>query len=637
MALDLTPAGLWAEVDKAQKHRDTFLGESYRESIERFVGPGYRTTVSSPIDFNNHSYKMLSAFLPMLASGNPRVRTKTPRQGSAAALAKAAEFAQNRNWQLTNMKRTVEHLATDWFFKWAVALTSPRPVMGLLEREDPPYRPTTKRLSLLDYVWDPVALQPAETRYQAHRIIRDQDSIQREAEEFPNRGWNPDVAAALNRDSIERERRGDKLQDSYPRDEVELWEVWVPEAELDAGVTESGKAFKPMAERGFHGTIYTISRDAAAWVREPRPYFGHRDGPYTFNGYLYVPDRAVHLSMLTATAAQAEIHNAVWNAAVEAIKRYKKGVAVSSSAAADLAEKVKGFEDLDVFEIEGWAEDIGKAISEIEKGGITQQHMTMLQVLGLNLEQMSGLSEAAQGQVSGDATATEASIANMSSSRRMGYAAEKFNAGMLLPIAEKETFFLTMDPRGEIALGPEAEGVFIDPVTGEPIEYPALQGGLKYASLLEDMDIGLEPTAQRYTSEVLEAEIANQMDAWLATFGPMIPQMPWIEWEQHLQRKADQWRDPSFAKVVNVNKARVMGQMMFQMNLQGIPPTPTPQPRLGADIQPTPSLKTSEKVGGFARNARPGGNAGPQKAQNLKGPRVGGGSSKTTTTMNGKA
>ena len=634
MALDLTAEGLNAERDKAIDHRDSYLGDGYRESIERFVGPGFRRTVSGPTDFNNHAYKLLSVFLPMLASGNPRVRTKTPRQGSAAALAKAAEFAQNRNWQLTNMKRTVEQLATDWFFKWSVALTSPRPVMGLLEREDPPYRPTTKRLSLLDYIWDPVALQPSECRYQAHRIIRDKDSLAREADEFPGRGWNLDAIAQIS-STPEREKRGEKLQDNYDRDEVEFWEFWVPEAELEDATTEAGKRFQPTPERGFHGTVYTVSRDLGIFLREPRPYFGHRDGPYTFNGYLYVPDRAVHLSMLTATAAQAEVHNAVWNAAVEAIKRYKKGIAVSSSAAADLAEKIKGFEDMDVFEIEGWAEDIGKAITEIEKGGLTQQHMTMLQVLGLNLEQMSGLSEAAMGQVSGDSTATEASIANMSSSRRMGYAAEKFNAGMLLPIAEKETFFLTMHPKGEIALGPEAEGVFIDPVTGEPIEYPALQGTLKYASLLEDMDIGLEPTAQRYTSEVLEAQIATEMDAWIATFGPMIPQMPWIEWEQHLQRKADQWRDPSFAKVVNVNKARVMGQMMFQMNLQGIPPTSTPQPRLASDIQPAPSLKTSEKVGGFSRNARPGGNAGPQKAQDLKGPRQPGASS--ATSMNGKA
>jgi hypothetical protein len=117
VALDLTAGGLSDEVRKSGDHLDRFLGSPYKDSIERFVGPGYRRgSASSSVDFNNHAYKILSTFLPMLASGNPRVRTKTPRQGSAAALTKAVEFGVNRNFELQNIKKTVEELATDWFF-----------------------------------------------------------------------------------------------------------------------------------------------------------------------------------------------------------------------------------------------------------------------------------------------------------------------------------------------------------------------------------------------------------------------------------------------------------------------------------------------------------------------------------------
>jgi hypothetical protein len=619
VGLDLSAQGLVHETHKALEHRNRYLGQAYQEAILRYAGPGYRSGGFVDVDFDNHPYKWLSLFLPILASGNPRIRTKTPRQGSAAALCKAVEFGVNRNFELTNAKRTIEELATDWAFKYCVSMTTPRPALGLLEREDPPYRPVTKRLSLMDYIWDPVAIHHAECRFQGHRIIRDREGILSEAEEFPNRGWNKDVIQGLHM-KPDREKRGDKLEDTYDRDEVEFYEIWLPEALLDSAKDDKGRKFKPEAAQGFHGTMYTISRDSQEFLREPRPYWGPRDGPYNFSGYLYVPDRVVSLSPIAANAAQQEIFNSVWSAAVESIRRYKKGVAISSTAAANMAEIIAGFEDNGVFELES-LEDIDKVVRDIEKGGITQQHIAMLQVLRTNLEQSSGLTEAAQGQATGASTATEASIAQMSSNKRMGYMAEKFISSVVKPMAQKEAWYLAMHPSSRISLGPDAEGVFVDQVTGEPIEYPILVGGSKFADLLEDMDIEVEPISMRSTSELLEAEISAQQDQWLATFAPIIPQLPHVNWDMVLAKKAEQWRDPSWAKIINLNKAMMLGQMMMQVNLQGVPGSPSPpQPRLGADFAPMQGLKSSEKPSGFSKNARP---------QNNKGPRPAGGSSET--------
>ena len=46
MALDLTAQGLYTEIRKALDHRDRYLGGAYTDSIERYVGPGYRRTGS---------------------------------------------------------------------------------------------------------------------------------------------------------------------------------------------------------------------------------------------------------------------------------------------------------------------------------------------------------------------------------------------------------------------------------------------------------------------------------------------------------------------------------------------------------------------------------------------------------------
>lgn len=628
MGFDLSAQGLSAERRKAEEHRNKFLGQSYEEAIMRYAGPGYRSGYSTEVDFDNHPYKWLSLFLPILASGNPRVRTKTPRQGTAAALCKAVEFGVNRNFELTNVKRTIEELATDWAFKYCVSLTTPRPVLGIMERDDPPYRPVTKRLSLMDYIWDPLAIHHAECRFQGHRIIRDRMGLLQEAQENPNAGWDVQAIEMTNT-KPDRDHRGDRLEETYDRDEIEFYEIWVPEAELEVATDDQGRKFRPMAAQGFHGTVYTISRDSDVFLREPRPYWGPRDGPYTFSGYLYVPDRAVALSPITANAAQQDIFNEVWSAAADAIRSYKNGVAVSALGPADLAEKIKQFEDLGVFELDG-VEEVDKLVRDIEMGGLTPQHLTMLQLLKNNLEQSSGLTEAAQGQATGASTATEASIAQMSSNKRMGYMAEKFISSVVKPIGQKEAWYLAMHPMSRIALGPDAEGVFLDEQTGEPIEYPMMVGGSQQADLLEDMDIEVEPISMRSTSEILEAEISAQQDQWLGTFAPLIPQLPWVEWDLVIAKKAEQWRDPTWARVINLNKAQIFGAMMMQMNLQGVPGgIQQPQPRLGTDFQPLQSLKSSEQPSGFSRNARPGNNGKAQGGQMNKGPRAAGASSST--------
>jgi hypothetical protein len=271
---------------------------------------------------------------------------------------------------------------------------------------------------------------------------------------------------------------------------------------------------------------------------------------------------------------------------------------------------------------------------DIEVGGLTAQHLTMLQLLRTNLEQSSGLTEAAQGQATGAGTATEASIAQMSSGRRMSYMGEKFISSVVKPIAQKEAWYLSMHPRAITPLGPEADGVFVDQMTGEPIEYPVMIGGSKSADLLEDMDIEVEPISMRQTSELLEAEISAQQDQWIATFAPLMPQLPWVDWALVISKKAEQWRDPAWARVINVQKAEIFGAMMMQMNLQGVPGgISQPQPRLAADFKPFQDMKSSESPKGFSSNARPQQNQA--RPQTNKAPRTPG-ASKETHSMTSK-
>lgn len=631
MAFDTSPEALAHHVSSSIEARQAFINETYYESVRRFTGPAYREGQGGPsdTDFENHAHSWLSNFLPRLCSGNPRVKSKTVRlHDFASAFAKAVELGVNRNFELTNVKRTIEQLATDWAFRYCVGFTSPAPQAGMEEREDPPMRPTTRRLALGDYIWDVLAQQHAEVEFQGHRVIRYKEDLLREGSAG---GWNLKAIMALNEDSDKiHEQQRMKAPMQPRRGEVEYWEVLVHNHRLDKHYTKNGREFRPSEKKGFHGTIFTVSQFGGEELRRPRPFFGPRDGPYTFSSYLFVPDEVVGLSPLTATAAQAEALNAVMASVIRAIKDYKRGVAVGSEFN-EAAEKMANFMDEGVFTLDN-LQEVAKSIMPIEMGGLTNQHPQFVSMLRNLLERSSGITEAIQGQVSGDATATEASIAQQASGQRASYMAEKFISTVVGPIARKEAFYLTMDPRSRVSLGDQAKGLFIDPETGQPIEYPVLAGSPEHLSILEDLDIEIEPISMRYTSEMLEAEREAEWDNFVFTTAPMIPQMPYIDWESLYSRKAERLGDPSRAKTVNVKKAMALGMMQtaaqlgMMPNAQPAPSLSSSQPRLGIDVKraEAPKLKSSEKPTAFTGNARPGGNGAQQQGQIRKGPRMAG-------------
>jgi hypothetical protein len=614
---DVSAENLWEEYVQCEEQREDFLGTDYEDKVSRYAGPGYRRQWKrSEVDFENHSYEWISLFLPLLASGNPRVKARSRRQGLPQQLAKATGLAVNRNFQLTNVKRTIEKLAIDFAFKWSVSITIREQQLGMGEQEDPPFRPVTYRISPTRYVWDIAALEHEQCRFQGHLMKMDKEDIL-EAAKDERSGWNTEVISSLAEDQRYNEHRRQR-DINVKRGDVEIIEIWVPEVQLE-GYSE---------DKGYHGSIYTLARSAgyggdrpaSDYARAPRPFFGPRSGPYTYGGYLTVPDEVVPLSPLAAVEAQSEELNNMRQAASAAMEAYKRGIAVDTMAGQDVAEKIKEFEDLWVFTMDN-TDRLKDHVAQIELGGITPTHITQLQILRDSLDRSSGMTEAQRGQASGAGTATEASIAQQSSGQRMSYMTEKFMTSVIKPIAEKEAWYLAMDPESQISLGEEARGMFVDE-DGQPIEEAIYVGGSENSEFLEETDIEIDPISTRYTSEALEAERSAKVDALLLQVAPMIPQMPWIDWAEYLARKGEEIGDPSLGKLVDVNKALQFGMLMTGAQLSGgFQGSSTPQPRLGVDI--SPSLKSSETPGGFSNNARP---------QPNKGPRTPGGGQQTSNT-----
>jgi len=324
-----------------------------------------------------------------------------------------------------------------------------------------------------------------------------------------------------------------------------------------------------------------------------------------------VPDEVVPLSPITATEAQAEELNNMRLAISASMESYKHGIAIDSMAGEDWGEKLKEFEDLSVFNLDGLSE-IDKHLKEITLGGIDQTMLTQYQLLRDSLDRAAGMTEAQRGQATGAATATEASIAQQSSGQRMGYMAERFIQSVVKPIAEKEGFYLAFHPQSKILLGEESRGVFVDPETGEPIELVEYVGSKDNADLFEELDLSVEPISMRYTSEALEAERQAKVDMLVTQIAPQIPSTPWVDWNGYLTRLGEQNADPTLPRLIDVEKANMFGALMLGSQILGGTPPQQPQARFGQDV--SPKFKASETSSGFTGNARPQTNKGPRMA-----------------------
>ena len=612
MALPVDADDLRGEIEENVKFRDKFLGSEYENKIKRYAGPGYKGDGFEEVDYNNHSYQWISLFLPLMASGNPRSRMTSPRRGLPQLYAKATELAQNRNMHLSDFKGLVEKLAVDRAFKWCVAHTGTEIRPGYRDTPDPPYWPVTNRVSPTRFVADFAhAIDPKEMQFQAIKLTRYKDRILREAKANPLLGWNTKQLMALPEDSFQS-RDDNRNRTSTKRREVDFYEIWVPDHVLDEAEDDDGTPFKPTEHEGYHGTIFTVAcyggsdgnikKAASDYLRAPRPYWGPMSGPFTFGGYLPVPDQTIPLAPLAATEAQARELNDHRRAVAAAIRSYAEFIAIAGGNE-DIADKIRDVEDLQVAVLEGIPPGaLDQYVKQFKKGGVTKEHLVHMDFLERNLDRSAGMTESQQGQPSGNITATAEAIASQSSGRRMGYMTEKFQQSIVQRIIEKETWYTINDPSYREHLGPEAYGLFFDPVTGEPAEEVAYQGGGDNARLLDEMDIRIEPLSTRYTSEALQAERAAKRTAFMVNVAPVLPAIAsYMDVELWMEEEAEQMGDPSFRNLIKYPELQQIAMLQTMGMIQ--PSQPSGQPRLQSDVRP--GLKASEQPTGFSNNARP--------------------------------
>lgn len=558
--LKVTPANLYEEIQAAERFRNKHL-EYYDEIMQKYAGSAMGGANTEAMLSENHIYEYLSLTIPRLVHDNPRVSVSTRRPVTQEQTAMALEHGLNRWVRDTNIRQVLMRIAYDMLIAYGVVLTTQQPAPGYDPgAENKPYFPGCYRISPKRFICDPLALGIAESRFMGHAWIRDKDDLLKEADQDPS--WNKEVIETLIVDSISKEsvgKRENTSKDIPARREVAGYDIWVPEVRLDES---------PGPDEGFHGTIFTVGlgqdgegkdNGEVDFIRDPRPYYGPPQGPYSFFGSYYVPDRIYPLSPILATMSQVDELNDHVRSAARSATMYKRLILVDSKSK-KLMQDIKSQPDSYVVPVEGLDRD---RVIPIELGGITNQQVQYIQMARERLDRNSGVHDAMRGNVTGNATATEVSIAEDSGTVRLAYIKQQFQqsvrnmlqtAGWFLYYDERVMFPLGADAAKDLGM---AEPYYVGGVTEE-------ETGTSY----NDLELEIDAYSMERTSESLRQRRTMEAFQLVSQVAQAMPSLPFVKWGDLLGKLGDAMNMPDLSELIDEQMMQEMVQQQQQQQQQ---------------------------------------------------------------------
>lgn len=562
MAIKTTPENLWSEVQNAEKVRDQHLC-AVKELVETLHGSAYRgkdgRATASRIE--NHPFEFMSLVVPRLIYDNPRFSVRTKRMGDAQVIAEAIGHGLNR-WILdVNLRQVLTRLAYDLLLSYSVALICQQP----MRTYDPSpsstaHRPQVTRLPPSWFGFDPLALDYSLARYAFHKYPMDLDDLKGYA---PEQGWNKADIEKLTADG-EKGNPDPYLSEGVPeRNTVMVYEIWVPDEYGDD---------HPGPEAGFHGMIHTLAKwsQGGMRIRKPQPFYGPPWGPYAFGGVYTVPDSAFPLSPLVATKDQQDELARVALAANKAAEKYKRLLLVNKNHP-KLVQAIKNAEHDVVLPVENFSPD---EVGQYEVGGLTPQMIEQYTLNKERLQRASGIDDAQRGNVTGEGTATEVSIAETAATMRLSFIKQQF-ADMVRGVGRSVSWYLFHDDRVVFPLGEDAaeemgaiEPWFFGGLDGEDASFDDIELELDVYS----MERTNEPLMQRNVTMALETALKVAEAAVT---------MPWLRLKELISPIADVFNMPALNNAIDE-------QMLATA---GVPMAPTTEPqggRLSEDVTSQP-------------------------------------------------
>lgn len=630
--IEITSDNIWKEIDAAESVRDERL-RTFQNTVDSYSTPFFKGDHSALDDtgqhYNpeNHEYEFVRFMVPQIVYNAPRVRLSSRTYGADQSV-RELSYGINQWVQDTDYGDFLIGPAHDCLFAWAATLTT---------YEDHPYIEGGKtcvktRLSPRHYFRDPGALTAAEARYHGHSYIVDrQDLIDRAESEGKEAGWIiENVESTVENAGVDEYRKAHPARATIPdRKEVVVYEVWMRDYE---------DKDHPGGASGHHGTILTLGvsgGDAdgngreARFLRDPIPYYGPASGPYNVCEIHDVPDDPYGLSPLVAVQGQTRDLNRHARGSSRAAAAYKRLI-LCDTTDPDFVDKVQlGEHDL-VLPIEKVEKD---RVLPVEIGGITQQNLAYLELARDRLDRNSGMTDAQRGLASGGTTATESAIADQNADIGVDFLRKRFHAFVREDL-EKVLWYMWRDDDFALILGPDAgpelgiiqledleQAVVTGHVTPEQAIAAAEEGRvmgpgdtLRFnvdanSVAFETLSLEIEPMSMERTTAGMAQQRALQMFQLVSQVGQLVPVMPWVRWEELLDKLGDALNVPDLGDLIDVDLAAQAAGAMASPMPQATGSSPVgSQPAAPQPVTPQPQRQSTGLPGNQTGGALAAGN-----------------------------
>lgn len=439
MSFNVEPDNLYKEFEAARKY---WLAGSQlaSELSKKCAGEAYSGRTKDVATPENYVYTHTLHTTARLTSGTQRPRYTTKKRDMSARVEEHEEFG--RRWARdTRWDAEFERCVQDMCNGGAVALVAQRARRGYEHFQDPPQTPSATRIP--GHLWgcDPLATSFETIRYAFHLCIEYHPDIVAVAEQ--DKSWNLEAVRAMVKEPMSNARNVPRY--GVNRDEVTYVVMWVPGHRLP----ESDPVWQEMApelREKCHGTIFTFglcskpawlglaTKESPEYLRKPRPYFGPRQGPYVYGGFLNVPNEVRTTAPLIANLGQIEQLNAQVRSNDKIANAAKTGVFVDGMSP-DHSVAVQNFEHGEWVQVPG----LDKQRFEIVTiPGITADARARELELGARVRRNLMMPDTALGEASGAATLGENQIADSHLSMVTAYMDRKaldFSAQVFLRVA----------------------------------------------------------------------------------------------------------------------------------------------------------------------------------------------------------
>jgi len=560
--LDLNFDKFRREIDTAEAFRDAHVS-GFRSMVERYHGPGFRDDRTDPMtdDPESFAHEYVSLVLPRIIHDVPKFRVRCAEAMLDAVLGRRLQVAMNRWSKVVKLRRTLERIATDMLFCYGVGLvvSEPRPEARRIDGREP-YLPRLYRISPERFFLDPAAQHVEDARYMGHCYAIDKSDLLAKAETDPT--WDADAIREIAANCDLEDARDDRGRDVEDRQELAVYEVWVPE--IDQGAAEI--ADELLGGGMVNGTIYTMVKSRqkdtkwGGFIRKPIPYFGPRSGPYVLFGIYVVPDDPYPLSPLTAVESQVDDLNRNLASMRDSAARYKRMIMVDArnhKLAQDIKDKPHDF----IVVSESLDKD---RVMPVELGGITQQQVQYSQIAQDRLDRVSGIHDAMRGNITGAATATEVAVAESSATMRMAHLKRVFQ-DCVDDVARSVLWYFWHDDRVFLPLGREG-------IMALKEGNPTFTGGVRMPGF-EDLDVSVDAYSMERVSEALVQKRALELLQITTSVAQGMVSMPMIRWSEILSVVGDALNVPNLHEMIDM---QAIGQAQNAMAQQAQAQMPQP-------------------------------------------------------------